>query len=290
MVNSMTAFGRGKFSLNERAYILEIHSLNRKGLEISVNLPSDLAFLEIYIRTFLKKMCLRGYLTCKVFHDSAKNHKISHDSMKAIHEKLSSIAKDLDKKYEVEFSHVLQVAMKGAGMIEMGQKEAEKAVEKALEEASKAFVSMRVVEGDVLKDDISDRLLQIEKTCGKITERGKDAPRRMKERILERLQEVESSNGDDQERLMREVIIYTDKYDITEEMTRLQSHIGQMRSLMGEQKKKGAIGRTLEFLLQEMLREINTTSAKSQDLGIISEVIFIKSEIEKIKEQVQNIE
>lgn len=290
MVNSMTAFGRSKFSLNDRVYILEIYSVNRKGLEVSVNLPNDLSFLEIFIRSFLKNICLRGYITCKIFHDSSKNHRISSESMKLVHEKLVSIASEIDKEYKVSFDNVLQVALKGAGVIEMGEKEAEKTIEKALDQACKAFVSMRENEGDVLKEDISDRLVQIQKTCEKISSRGEDAPRRMEERITERLSEISTVKGEDKDRLMREVIIYTDKYDVTEEMTRMNSHIGQMNDLINTKKSREAIGRTLEFLLQEMLREVNTTSAKSQDLGIISEVIFIKREIEKIREQVQNIE
>ncbi len=291
MVNSMTAFGRSRFTLNDRVYVLELYSVNRKGFEVSVNIPQELAFLEIFVRSHIKKVCLRGYLTCKIYHGSSRSQKISSDSFKAIYKQLVSIASDIDPSYKVSFDNVLDVAFKGAGMIELGEKEAEIIVEKSLKEAVKAFNLMRENEGSALKEDILNRLIQIKKTCEQVANHGEDAPMRMKERILERLKEVSVVEEEDKARLMREVIIYTDKYDITEEMIRMGSHISQMNGLMSDSvESKGSIGRTLEFLLQEMQREVNTTSAKSQDLDIITEVIFMKREIEKIREQVQNIE
>ncbi len=292
MIKSMTAFGRSRFSLNGRAYILEIQSVNRKGLEISVNLPTDLAFLEIFLRSELKKICQRGYVTCKILYDSSANHRISSEAFKKIHESLMGIAREIDPSYKVSFDHVLEVALRGAGILEIEGGEAEKVVKKALDDATNDFILMRIDEGEALGDDISDRLCQIAKTCKRISEKGAEAPLRLKERLTERIKEVAPLGPEDQDRLMREVVIYADKADITEEITRLNSHIDQMQELVEgkKERKEEAVGRTLEFLLQEMAREINTTSAKSQDLEIINEVIFIKREIEKIREQVQNIE
>ena len=288
----MTAFGRSRFSLNGRAYILEIHSVNRKGFELMLNVPTDLTFLEIFIRMYLKNICLRGHLICKIFSDGGNNRGVSSDSLKRVHANLVSVAKELDPAYEVRFEHVLNVAMKGNHVLDIEEKEAQGIIGIALKDASSDFISMRVNEGEVLQQDISGRLTQIAKTCSLISEKGRLAPERMKERIFERLSDISAASEDHKDRLMREVIIFSDKCDVTEEMTRMGSHVDQMNTILSGDKtrKEEAVGRTLEFLLQEMLREVNTTSAKSQDLEIISEVIFIKREIEKIREQVQNIE
>lgn len=288
----MTAFGRSRFSLNGRAHILEIQSVNRKGLEISVNIPSDLGFVEIFLRTEIKKMCQRGYLTCKILNDSSVNHRMSSESFKKIHENLVGIAQEIDPNYKISFDHVLEVALRGTGIIEIEEKEAEKIIKVALDNAINDFLLMRTDEGEALGEDISDRLIQIGKVCRRISEKGAGSPKRLEDRITERLKEVVLLGPEDRDRLMREVIIYADRADITEEITRLRSHIEQMQELVKgkKERKEEAIGRTLEFLLQEMVREINTTSAKSQDLEIINDVIFIKREIEKIREQVQNIE
>mgnify|MGYP000703371474 CR=1 FL=1 len=279
-VSSMTGFARVKIS----DYIVEVQATNKKGAELHLSLPKELGQLESFIRKKLGALLVRGQAFIKVYSEKISGLKITKESCFAVHAYLVDIASSLDPSYKVSFETVLSLA----GGFDIPQKEEEAVWEKGLTELWTQLTHMKQNEGLALAKDISMRLEAILKAVDFVETENRLAPEIFRKKILEKLESLKTSSEDDKERVLREVILYAEKADITEEVVRMRSHISQLESLLKGAKEP--IGRTIDFLVQEMMREANTMGSKVPGVDSMNQVIFIKGEIEKIRQQGSNIE
>ena len=291
MLLSMTAFGRGEFKNKKGRFSVEIQSVNRKYLEITVVLPRQFTSIEPDIRRLVGKELDRGKVNVVV------DVEFNADAVALVRPNIV-IAKSLLKSYRILAKELgldgridLLSIIRNREVIEDVRSfenigEFRNAIIIAASKALTAIRKMQVIEGRALADDCEKRLNLMYKILEEVKKTAVIAVSKYKNRLIERIREIAGNQSERDERILREVSIYADKTDVTEEITRLESHINQFRTYM---KSKEPVGRTLDFLVQEMHREINTVGAKSSDLNISKSVVIIKSEIEKIREQVQNV-
>ncbi|MCI0533755.1 MAG: YicC family protein [Verrucomicrobiales bacterium] len=293
-MKSMTGYGRGEASQRGHKITAELSSVNRRQSEISVSLPRALESLESRVRDEINRRVARGRLNVRVSwhageNDVAARARINAPLAKAYVKELSKLAREL----KVSDSITLDMLLRVPGVLEDDEDLADAdefwpTVERALMGALDALVKMREREGAHLAKDLRKRMAIMRQSVGRI---GKAAPQmveRYREQLRERIKSarLETPPPDD-ERLMKEVVYFADRSDISEEITRLQSHFKQFDDLL---KTSEPIGRTLDFLAQEMNREVNTLGAKANDSIISREVVVMKAELEKFREQVQNVE
>lgn len=286
MTKSMTAFAKVRFTAEGRQYQIEISSVNRKGFDFYLYSPREFSFLETAFRKQIMEVTSRGQVTVRFSPDQVKGN-VSLDLFKKVHLELHQVAKSLDPRFEVSFENVLEWAKSG-GDLAFEETELVTASLEALHLAIKDWLAMKEVEGKALANDLLDRAHLIEKALSRIESYKDLIVSRLREKLLEKIQEVKELIAEDQERVLREVVIYAERVDVSEEITRLKSHISQLKTLLG--KKGESAGRGLDFLIREMQREANTISSKATDLTLIQDSLLIKEEIEKMREQVQNIE
>ncbi len=291
----MTAYGRFSQQTPFGRLVVEIHSVNRKMLDLSIYLPKDFLRFEVEIRKWLMTQLERGQVTVRMTlqHDGV-GERIYEDTLKqlqTIKAGWDQIASELglDPKKEIDLKFLVD-QMQAFSPIE--QENDDTAVREALKDAVcgalKELMRMKELEGKVLADDMQGRLSLIQNTL-KAIEAKKEGPLlRYQQKIRERLQEVGPLTSEVEDRVHREIALLAEKADVTEEIVRANSHIQQFHMHLKTAEK--AIGRTLDFLVQEMNREANTLAAKSMEAEISLAVVNIKSELEKIREQVQNIE
>jgi uncharacterized protein (TIGR00255 family) len=294
MLISMTGFGRGSVDAPFGRLIVEIQSVNRKYLEIFVSMPKEFSRYENEVRKWIGEAISRGQITVRIhlMPGAAAIEGLLPDvemlrSLKQGWEKISSSLGYDPKKIDLNFivQHLPSVQK-----IEFAKDNDLPLLQRCLDEALSALVQMKKKEGKALAEDIEKRLKMMEKIVPKIEELSPDASARMRQKLAEKIAEVSKAevSKDDDDRIFREVAIFAERVDITEEITRLKSHFAQFKEMMGP--KGGAIGRKMDFLVQEMAREINTVGSKSLDAKVSHLVVGLKSELEKIREQIQNIE
>jgi uncharacterized protein (TIGR00255 family) len=287
----MTGYGRGTATFDGRQVAVELSSVNRKQAEISLSLPRALLELEPRMRDEINAHISRGRLTVAVgLHakGGTKSGAINTAAAKNYRAELEALRKSLKLAGEITLDQVLR----GPGVldseaVEIETEEAWPALKKALTAALEQFVKMRQKEGEALAVDLRKRVLAIQKNVKTV---GVLAPKVMEHHrgsLLERAAkaglEIEASD----ERLLKEIVFFADRSDISEELTRLRSHLDQFFGQLG---KDEPVGRTLDFLLQEMFRETNTIGNKANFLAISQLIVGMKTELEKLREQVQNIE
>jgi uncharacterized protein (TIGR00255 family) len=290
-MRSMTGYGRGTAAFDGRQIAVEISSVNRKQAEISLSLPKALQELEPRVRDEINAQISRGRLTVAVgLHSKhvTRNGGINVAAARAYREELEALRKMLKLGGEVTLDQVLR----GAGVIDSENVEVETelawpALHRALKTALDQFIKMRKKEGDALAADLKKRVLAIQKNVKTISVLAPKVMEHHRGTLLERAAkaglEIEASD----ERLLKEIVFFADRSDISEELTRLRSHLDQF---FGELGKDAPVGRTLDFLLQELFRETNTIGNKANFLAISQIVVGMKTELEKLREQVQNIE
>jgi uncharacterized protein (TIGR00255 family) len=290
MIKSMTACGRGVAESQGAHIVVELQAVNRKHLDIQVHLPRTLSFFETKVRTLLGSLVVRGQISVRIsasFSDKAP-YKVLPNL--ALAEEVKKAWNELGKRIGGEgFKPEYLTALPEIISVEFSREEEEwlwttlsQAIEKALHELNK----MKEEEGKTLYHDFLHRLELIETHLQKIERLSVGGKERLRVKLESRLREVLLEEQID-ERSAREMALIADKIDITEELVRFRSHTAQIKAYLV---KQGAFGKTLEFLLQELGREINTLGAKSPDADITGEVILVKTEIERMKEQVQNVE
>jgi uncharacterized protein (TIGR00255 family) len=281
-MKSMTAYSQVLFPLKSRRYRLEVQSLNKKGLDIQTDIPSIFLNLNIPIRLYIASKLERGSILLRLKEESVDKVGIHEEDIHLLKSKLVDLAtKSGFSKDAITFEMLLDKATNYQTQdIEM------KDLEPHLNECLDLLIKMRINEGQRLKADFTHRFHLISETLKQIETLLAGSSIKVKNKLLERLKQLELS-GHDEERLLKEVIYYVEKQDVTEELTRLKSHMIQMNDLINS---KESMGRKLEFLTQECFRELNTLSAKTSELGVINLTLMIKTEFEKIKEQVMNIE
>lgn len=269
----MTGFGR---FVSEKLTV-EIQSLNRKGLEIAISLPKELSHAELSIRKWVAEAVSRGAVSVRIFVSSTS---LTPDLslLKKGKQAWEKLAKSLDMDVgEITLSFLLEHSPPLAAV-------EEKPVEEGIKKALKELMQMKQREGEMLGKEIKLRLKNLEKGLQQIEKNGKNATTKMREKLSEKLLELQMDAMN--ERLLKEVALFAEKVDITEEICRFKSHIAQFSELLLSEHP----GRKIDFLIQEMGREVNTIGSKSLDAAISHLVVEMKAELEKMREQVQNIE
>jgi len=287
----MTGYGRGTATFDGRQIAVELSSVNRKQAEIALSLPRTLIELEPRVRDEINAHISRGRLTVVVglhIKGGKKSGAINLTAAKAYRDQLQSLRKSLKLGGEV----TLDLVLRGPGVldsedVEINKDEAWPALQKALKGALDQFVKMRKREGEALAADLRSRILAIQKNVKTISVLAPKVMEHHRGILLERAAKAGLEIEPSDERLLKEIVFFADRSDISEELTRLRSHLDQF---FGHLAKDEPVGRTLDFLLQELFRETNTIGNKANFLAISQIVVGMKTELEKLREQVQNIE
>jgi uncharacterized protein (TIGR00255 family) len=289
-MRSMTGYGRGTATFEGRQIAVELSSVNRKQAEISLSLPRALMELEPRVRGEINAHLSRGRVTVVIgmHHAQESAGSINVAAAKAYSKQLEALRKELKLAGEITLDQVLR----GPGVVDSDDAELDcdkawPAVGKALKAALDQFVKMRRQEGDALAADLRKRVLAIQKNVKTISVLAPKVMEHHRGSLLERASKAGLEIEDSDERLLKEIVFFADRSDISEELTRLRSHLDQF---FAQLTKDEPAGRTLDFLLQEMFRETNTIGNKANFLAISQVVVGMKTELEKLREQVQNIE
>lgn len=292
MIKSMTGFGRCEAAENNRKFTVEIKAVNHRYLDVNIKMPKNLNYFESAIRNELKKYISRGKVDVFISYEDLSEHTCKvHYNKEAAEEYLlylRRMAEDFGLEDDVRVS-TLSRYPEVFTMEEAGADEEElwKELQKAVDGAAEMFVESRITEGEHLKEDLLEKLAGMLKLVDFIEERSPQLVAEYRRRLEEKVKELLGDNTVDESRLLTEVTIFADKICVDEEIVRLRSHIETTRSALLE---GGSIGRKLDFIAQEMNREANTTLSKANDLEISNCAIELKTEIEKVREQIQNIE
>ncbi|WP_311432849.1 YicC/YloC family endoribonuclease [Finegoldia magna] len=291
-MKSMTGFGSSSLELEDCSIDIEIKSVNNRYLDFNFSMPSYLNFMLEDMKSLIKNKLKRGrvdvYIKIKKYQLAVDSVDINYELAQKIKEKLDSLNEKLDMKSDinvrdlVKYDDVMSFTYK-----DLDNEFLHDNILKVLNEAVNKIYSMRSTEGDNLRGDLSTNLSKIEEEISKISSLTENSVKEYRENLFNKISELLDEEKIDRDRMYLEVALMADKVDINEELKRFNSHIVQFKSAMD---MKDCIGRKLDFIIQEMNREINTISSKSNDENISVCVIEVKSLIEKLREQVQNIE
>lgn len=294
MLISMTGFGRSVCKTIFGRITVEIQSVNRKHLELFISLPKEFTLYELELRKSVAERIGRGQVSLRVFLSPDKKilSGLLPDAtlLKQIKESWIQLASECgyDEK-SIDLPLLLQTLSGLPQNAASEWKEEELGILKeCVFEAVEAVIEMKRQEGTALERDIRERLYRIDGSIQEIEKLSPDQISRQRAKLSERMKELLEPGGDLDERLLREIAFFAERIDISEEITRMRSHLEQFQSVL--RSEESSVGRKLEFVLQEMGREINTIGSKSQDAAISRLVVETKSDLEKIREQIQNIE
>lgn len=292
MISSMTGFGKCTELLSGREITVEIKSVNHRYFEFSARTPRAYAFLEEKIKSFVQKKVSRGKVEVNVLIFNVEDNDTKITANESVAKGYVDALRELCEPLGIQDDIRLSTICRFPDIFTVQHKETDEDalwqdVQLVLSKAVDAFCSMRVSEGENLKTDLLSRLVTIEGLVANVEERSPQRIQEYRDRLYQKISEVVASNNIDESRILTEAAIFADKIAVDEETIRLKSHIGQFREII---KLDEPIGRKLDFLIQEFNREANTIGSKCQDVDGARIVVDIKSEIEKIREQVQNIE
>lgn len=292
MIRSMTGFGRAQASVEGYNITVEIRSVNHRYFEFYAKIPRTYSFLEEKIKSTLSTGISRGKVECSVQIEATADESVvvsvNEPLARGYVDAIGSIAETFDLKDDLtalslaRFSDVLSITKAPVDEDALWKK-----VEPVIKEALNGFIAMRETEGAKLSKDVLSRGELILENVSYIEERSPETVKQYSEKLLERMRNVLGDTQIDEARILTEAAIYADKVAVAEETVRLRSHIDQLRTML---QSSEAVGRKLDFLVQEINREANTIGSKAQDVDIARRVIDIKAEVEKIREQIQNIE
>ena len=293
MIKSMTGFGRGNYENDGRIYSIEIKSVNHKYTDINVRIPRFLNSMEDKIRKKISSAISRGKVDVFVNFENYSNKgtkiRINKDLAKEYISELKKLSEETGVRFDISVIDVSKLPeilkIEDIDDDELIARE----LMQALDEAIENFIKMREIEGEKLVQDIEKRIYLIQEKVNEITDFSGNIVEEYMKKLEIRVNELLKPGTVDENRLMQEIVIFSDKSSIEEELTRLRSHIAQFKELLNT-KDIGKVGKKLDFLIQEMNRETNTIGSKSNCLEITNLVIEIKTELEDIREQVQNIE
>lgn len=292
MIKSMTGFGRERCILDNREILVEIRSVNHRYFEFSARTPKAYGYLDEKLKAFLKNDISRGKIEVSVLiynqEGTSAQIEVNKEIALGYIDALRNSVEELDLEDDLTLSNIMRLpdiftVVKVSEDEEVIWNQVKSAAEKALER----FVDMRVTEGMKMYDDIVSRLNFLEDSVGKIEVQSPNTAKAYEERLYAKIKEMLADRNIDEQRIVTEVAVFSEKTAIDEETVRLRSHISQFRNLINSDEP---VGRKLDFLVQELNREVNTIGSKAQDLYITKLVVDMKSEIEKIREQIQNIE
>lgn len=294
MIKSMTGYGTATVQTESgRSYTIEVKSVNHRYCDVHAKLPGKLSFLEHELKRTVKERFQRGrfdmYLSLDEFGKTAKQITFDKELAAEYLAQLQQLGDHLQLENHVDLLSLTRMPeVLKVETAELDQDEAKQAVERALLEALEHLEQMRVHEGDMLEKDVLSYLEQIRQATSDIAQLAKMTPAAYKNALEERIKHLtENVIEIDPERISQEVVFFTDRIDISEEITRLSGHIEHFRHLLEGQE---GVGRKLDFMVQEMNREINTIGSKANNPEISKHVVDVKSILEKIREQIQNVE
>ena len=292
MVRSMTGYGRFELLKNGVTYTVEIKSVNHRYFEFSVRTPKGCAFLEDKLKSFFASCITRGKIEAYVGIDGGARLSSVVSLNEAVADSYVEALKNLKKKYglsgKVSLSDV--ISNNDIFVVErpkMDEEEVWNAVQEAAAGAVDAFIKMRETEGERLAVDVKSRCEHILDMVGEVEKRAPETLQNYRDRLEKKLREVLEDTAIDEQRILTEAAIFADKIAVDEETVRLRSHINQLVSMIDSDE---TLGKKFDFVVQEMNREANTIGSKAQNVEITRIVVDIKGEIEKIREQIQNIE
>ena len=291
-MRSMTGYGRGESDHAGTKISVELNSVNRKQSDIVINLPRDLAMLEPRIRQAINEKISRGRMNVMIGLQESANgaSALALDTAlaRSYHEAMLTLQKELSAPGEITIGTILQApGVMRSPEHTVNADDAWPVVERALTTALGDLIKMREREGKHLAKDLIRRLKTLRAGTKEIRKLYPEVVKKYRAVLRERLEKAGLDLPLDDERLLKEVTIFADRSDISEELTRLESHLAQFAHHL---RKNEPVGRTLEFITQEIFRELNTLGAKSNDAAISQHVVACKSELEKIREQIQNLE
>jgi uncharacterized protein (TIGR00255 family) len=291
-MRSMTGYGRGETDHNGTKFSVELNSVNRKQSDIVINLPRDLAALEPQIRQTINENISRGRTNVVVsYHNGSSGpRKLALDTelARSYHDAMRALQKDLDAPGEITIGSILQApGVMRAPEETIDSNAAWPAIEQALRAALADLIKMREREGKHLAKDLIRRLKAMRKEIKEIRGLHPDIVKKYRTTLLERIHKAGLPIPTDDERLVKEISFFADRADVSEELTRVESHLAQFAHHL---RRREPVGRTLEFITQEIFRELNTLGAKANDAAISQRVVLCKAELEKIREQIQNLE
>ena len=292
MLRSMTGFGRERAAFEEREILVEIRSVNHRFYEFTARTPRAYGYLDEKLKSLLGGKITRGKVGVSVYiynkegvnADITVNKEIAHGYLDA----LRAAAPELEVDDDLKLSDIMRLPdLFTVVKTQENEEQVWEQVKQTAERALEKFVEMREVEGVKMHDDIASRLGFIEQMVKSVEERSPKVNDLYREKLYAKLTELLKDRNIDDSRVLTEAAIFSEKTAVDEETVRLHSHIAQFRTLINSSEP---VGRKLDFLVQEMNREVNTTGSKCSDLEITKTVVDLKSEIEKIREQIQNVE
>lgn len=292
MIRSMTGYGKQSLNVEKREYQVEIKSVNHRYLDINIKLPKSISYLEDTIKKEISAKIKRGkidvFITFENNSQEGKNITINKELAKLYIEQLKELAQEEKILNNIE---VIDIAKLPDILIVKNDEEDEKIQNELIEVVQGAIskiIEMKNIEGNKIEQDLLQRIDKIENKIVEISAKSTGLIEEYVVKLEKRIKEILKTEELDKSRLAQEVVIYADKCSIEEEVTRLESHIYQFRNLISNNNE--TIGKKLDFLIQEMNRETNTIGSKANNLEITNGVIDIKTELEDIREQIQNIE
>lgn len=292
MIKSMTGFGRSEVSNEDRKITVEMKSVNHRYCDISIKLPKKLGFFEVSIRNLLKKYIGRGkvdiYITYEDFTENTVCVKYNSDLAKEYYDNLVKISEEFGIENDIRatvlsrYPEVFTLEEQTIDEVKLWE-----LVEEAVKNAAEAFIETRIAEGENLKTDLKNKLNTMATLVDFVVERSPEIVGEYRSKLLAKVTELLQDTKVDESILLTEVTVYADKICVDEETVRLKSHIDNMINTLNESDN---VGRKLDFIAQEMNREANTILSKVSDIEITNKAIDLKTEIEKVREQIQNIE
>lgn len=292
MIKSMTGFGRCEVQKDSRKFTVELKSVNHRYLDVNIRMPKKLNFFETAIRTLLKSYANRGKVDIFITYEDLSQAQVSVKYNAALAAEYMKYLRQMEEDFGLENDVRVSTLSRYPEVFTMEEQSEDEeelwnGLKEALEGAFTQFVETRKTEGENLKKDILSKLDFLSEQIGFIEERSPKIVAEYRAKLEDKMKELLADTQIEESRIAAEVILFADKICTDEEVVRLKSHISHMRNTLEEQDE---IGRKLDFIAQEMNREANTILSKANDIEVSDRAISLKTEIEKIREQIQNIE
>ena len=292
MIKSMTGFGRSEIVKGNRKISVEIKSVNHRYLEAGIKMPKKLNVFESRMRDLLKKYATRGKIDIFINYEDDSESQVNLKFNQNIADEYMAIFNNMSEKYNLKNDMTVGGLARFPEVITMDEVQEDEEelwhfIEEAMKAALEQFVNTRILEGENLKKDLLGKLDHMEELVAFVEKRSPEIMKEYRSKLESKVKELLGDTTIDESRIATEVIIYADKICVDEETVRLRSHIEHARKCLNED---GGIGRKMDFIAQEMNREANTTLSKANDIEISNAAIDLNTEIEKVREQIQNIE
>ncbi len=292
MIRSMTGYGKASLSVEGREYQVEIKSVNHRYLDINIKMPRTLGYLEETIKKQISEKIKRGkidvFITFENNSQEGKDIKINKELAKIYINQLKELAQEENISSNIEVIDIAKFPDVLTIKIEQEDEKIKSEILQVTKDATDKIIEMKNIEGQKIAQDLLTRIGKIENKIEEISKKSTGLIEEYVVKLEKRIKEILKTEEIDKSRLAQEVVIYADKCSVEEEITRLKSHIYQFKNLIAD--NNGTIGKKLDFIIQEMNRETNTIGSKANNLEITNGVIDIKTELEDIREQTQNIE